>query len=248
MKNTRFHLLSLLLITGLLLAACGGGTSATPAPQPTKAAAPSQTKEATESADLVLDSANETGDKARTFVSYLYEGLVRIQDDAPVGVLAESFTVSEDGLDYIFNLRPGVTFHDGSALSADMVIANFNRWFDPADANRGSGDFATWAEKFGGFKGEVTEEGKAKSIYDGIEKVDNLTVLIHLNTPDADFLSKLSDPAFSIVSPNAFSGGDGGSGAYQLSSLSGSTATLEPFAAYWNASAIPSKGIEVSIK
>jgi peptide/nickel transport system substrate-binding protein len=249
MKNTRILLLNL-LIASLLLAACGGGvsTSTVAAPQPTKAAAPSATSEGNGPADLMLDPANGSGDKAQAVASYLYEGLMRIKDGAPVAALAESFTVSEDGLDYIFNLRPSVTFHDGSALNTDVVVANFNRWFDPSDANRGSGSFAAWAEKFGGFKGEVTADGKAKSIYDGIEKVNDLTVLVHLNTPDADFLTKLSDPAFSIVNPKAFNGGDGGTGAYKFASLSGSTATLEPFAGYWDATAIPTKSIEVPVK
>lgn len=250
MKRTHFLLLSLLMFASLLLAACGGGTSTVTAPQPTKAAAatPTQMSKSAEPTDLVLDPANGTGDKAQTVDGYLYEGLVQVKDGTVVSVLAASSTVSEDGLDYIFDLRPGVTFHDGSALNADAVILNFNRWFDPNDVNRGSGKFAVWAEKFGGFKGEVDEAGKAKSIYDGIEKVDDLTVLVHLNTPDADFLTKLSDPAFAIVSASAFTGGDGGTGAYKFGSLSGSTATLEPFSGYWNASAIPSKSIQVPAK
>ncbi len=246
MKNARLLLSSLLMIAALLLAACGGGTATDTAAQPTDepATEPAPAPEGS----FVLDPANAAGENASAAVGYLYEGLVRIQEDIAVGALAASFTVSDDGLDYIFYLRPGVTFHDGSALNADVVAANFDRWFDPKDANRGSGDFSAWAENFGGFKGEVTDDGKAKSIYDGIEKVNDLTVLVHLNTQDADFLTKLSNPAFSIVSPKAFNGGDGGTGAYKFVSLSGSTATLEPFAGYWDASAIPAEGMEVPVE
>jgi len=247
MKNIRFLSLSL-MIAILLLTACSGGASTTAAPQPTKAAEPTQKSEPTKPAVLDIDPANETGEKAKAAAAYLYEGLIIVKDGVPAGVLAETYTVSDDGLDYIFNLRPGVTFHDGSALNADLVIANFNRWFDPKDANRGSGDFAVWAKSFGGFKGEVAADGKPKCVFDGIEKVNDLTVLVHLNTPDEAFLTKLSDPAFSIVSPKAFSGGDGGSGPYQLTSLSGSTANLDPFALYWNASAVPSKAIQAPVK
>ncbi len=245
MKKIRFLLLSLTVVA-LLLTACGGGASTTAAPQPTKAAAePTKQSEAPKPANI--DPANATGEKAKAAAAYLYEGLVGVKDGKPVGVLAESFTVSDDGLDYIFNLRPSVTFHDGSALNADAVTANFNRWFDPKDPNRGSGDYAVWAKSFGGFKGEVGADGKPKCIYDGIEKVNELTVLVHLNTPDAEFLTKLSDPAFSIVSPKSFSGGDGGTGPYKLASLSGSTATLEPFSGYWDKAAVPSKGMEAPL-
>jgi ABC-type transport system substrate-binding protein len=195
--------------------------------------------------DLSLDPANLADDNARTAASYLYETLVREQDGAIVGVLAESYTVSEDGLDYIFALRQKAAFHDGSSLNADIVILNFNRWFDPADANRGSGEYAAWKENFGGFKGENGEDNKPLSQVDGIEKQDEFTVIIHLNAPDPDLLKKLTNVAFAIVSPAAFSNGDGGSGAYYAASNDGTTLVLEPFAGYWDAASIPSEGMEV---
>jgi peptide/nickel transport system substrate-binding protein len=251
MKSTRLVLLSLFTVIALFLAACGGaateaGTEET-ASQPTQAAPTEASSDPVPASggDLVLDPANATSDNARAAAGYLFEGLMAADG---TGALAESYTVSEDGLDYIFNLRPGVAFHDGTLLTADVVVLNFNRWYDPNDANRGSGEFAAWAANFGGFKGELTDEGTPKSTYDGIEKVNDFTVLVHLNTEDPDFLKKMSDPAFSIVSPNAFAGGDGGSGPYKFASLSGSTATLEPFAGYWNPSAIPGSNMDVPLE
>lgn len=226
-----------------ILAACGGGGSAT---EDGSAATPSgDGNQSASSTDLALDPANASGENALAVVGYLYEGLSRIQDDIVTVALAENVTVSEDGLDYIFTLRSGVAFHDGSTLNADAVVANFNRWFDPNDPNRGSGEFAAWVENFGGFKGELKEDGKPKSHFDGVEKVDDLTVLVHLNTPDPDLLKKLSDPAFSIISSNAFGGGDGGTGPYKFVSSDGTTLTLEPFAGYWDPAAIPSEGMQI---
>lgn len=195
--------------------------------------------------DLELDPANLADDNARTAAAYLYETLVREQDGAIVGALAESFTVSEDGLDYIFTLRGNVTFHDGSPLTADVVLLNFNRWFDTADANRGSGEYAAWLANFDGFKGETKEDGKPKSRVDGIEKVDERTVIIHLNTPDPDLLKKLTDIAFAIGSPASFTGSDGGSGPYRAESNDGTTLTLAPFAGYWDSESIPGEGMEI---
>jgi len=255
MNKVRFLLTSLMVITVLLLTACGGTTSPSATSQPAAQATASggngssgTSGTVAPTVDIALDPANATSDNARAAVGYIYEGLTRVQSGTPTGALAQSYTVSDDGLDYIFNLRSGVTFHDGSALNADVVVANFNRWFDPSDPNRGSGDFAAWAANFGGFKGEVTADGKAKSTYDGIEKVNEMTVLVHLNTVDADLLKKLADPAFSIVSSSAFGGKDGGTGPYKVGSVSGSTATLEPFSAYWDSAAIPSGNMDAPLQ
>ena len=45
-----------------------------------------------------------------------------------VPALAESWEVSEDGLVYTFDLRDGVTWHDGTPLTADDVVYSFGRW------------------------------------------------------------------------------------------------------------------------
>lgn len=259
MMNKRYLIASILLIAGILLAACGGGAGTTEtggeqAPEATPASSDaggstdsgnSSSGGSASNVEFSLDPANLAGENAETAASYLYEGLVRERDGAIVGALAESYTVSEDGLDYIFTLRQGVTFHDGTPLNADVVVLNFNRWFDPADVNRGSGEYAAWAANFSGFKGDVTEEGKPVSQVDGIEKQDEITVIIHLNTPDPDLLKKMANVAFAIVSPATFTSGDGGSGPYRVAANDGTTLTLEPFAGYWDAAAIPSESMEV---
>lgn len=235
---------SLILITGMLLAACGGGAgpdaSGTQAPE----AVPTS-EETLPTLDLNLDPANLESESSRTAAQYLYETLVREQDGVIVGALAESFTVSEDGLDYIFNLRGDVVFHDGSSLNADVVLLNFNRWFDKADPNRGSGEYAAWLANFSGFKGETKEDGKPKSLVDGIEKIDEHSVIVHLNTPDPDFLTKMTDIAFAIGSPASFAGRDGGSGPYRAESNDGTTLALAPFDGYWDSASIPGEKMEI---
>ena len=62
----------------------------------------------------------------------LYEGLTRYKNGSAEiePALAESWTTSEDGLSYIFTLRSGVTFHDGTPLDAKAVETNFVRQLD----------------------------------------------------------------------------------------------------------------------
>lgn len=49
------------------------------------------------------------------------------KDGSPKGLLAESWTISDDGLTYTFNIRQGVKFHNGRELTAEDVKKNFER-------------------------------------------------------------------------------------------------------------------------
>ena len=59
----------------------------------------------------------------------VYDGLYRYQGNPPrlIPWLAESHTVSPDGLTWEFTLREGVRFHDGSTMTAEDVVYSFRR-------------------------------------------------------------------------------------------------------------------------
>lgn len=64
----------------------------------------------------------------------LYQGLLRFTAAlAPAPELAVAWTVSSDGLRHSFALRPGVTWHDGAAFTADDVVfsVGFHRRLSP---------------------------------------------------------------------------------------------------------------------
>jgi peptide/nickel transport system substrate-binding protein len=193
---------------------------------------------------LLLDPALATDPDSQMVNAYIYETLLRKDADGNLlPMLATSWVISDDRLDYIFELRPNVVFHDGTSLNADAVMTNFNRWFDPANPLHGDGSYDAWLAAFGGFLGELDENEEPKSSFDGIEKVNNLTVLIHLNRQDADFLSKMTELSFSFASPTAMQnagaaygtmeGGAAGTGAYTLSEWSEANLVLTPSASYW---------------
>ncbi|MBV9053053.1 MAG: ABC transporter substrate-binding protein, partial [Hyphomicrobiales bacterium] len=53
----------------------------------------------------------------------IYEGLTAIDNDLQVvPSLAESWSISSDKLSYTFKLRSGVTFHDGTPMTAEDVV------------------------------------------------------------------------------------------------------------------------------
>ena len=61
----------------------------------------------------------------------IYESLLRFKKGTAAAevepALAESWTISDDGLVYTFNLRKGVKFHDGTPFNAEAVKFNFDR-------------------------------------------------------------------------------------------------------------------------
>ncbi len=74
--------------------------------------------------------ANDTLSQA--MAKSFYEGLYGFDKDMKlIPVLAESYTVSPDGLVYTIKLRKGIKFHDGTDFKADAVKANFDRVTNP---------------------------------------------------------------------------------------------------------------------
>jgi glutathione transport system substrate-binding protein len=75
-----------------------------------------------------LDPHISTGTAARTVKLQLYNGLLRYFEDGSFGPdLAETWEVSDDGLQYTFTLKQGLQFHDGSLLTAQDVEATNQR-------------------------------------------------------------------------------------------------------------------------
>jgi ABC-type transport system substrate-binding protein len=108
-----------------------------------------------------LDVVDETDGESFYIGTQVYDSLLRFgQTDTKVyPALAESWEVSENGLEWTFHLRKGVKFHDGTDFNADAVLFNFDRIWDKNHPNRAGNtktfDYFSWF--FGGFKGEVAE-------------------------------------------------------------------------------------------
>jgi len=77
----------------------------------------------------ILDpTANPAAAISEVLYGNVYEGLVQFAADGSVlPKLALSWDVSNDGLTYVFHLRSGVRFHDGSAFDAAAAQFSLNR-------------------------------------------------------------------------------------------------------------------------
>ena len=248
LANLSFVILVIFLI---LLTGCQPAATDTPTEAPATAEVVVATPTAEQigenapiqvSADIKLDPALAQDPDSLMVSQYLYEGLVRLSETGePLPGLAESWVISDDQLDYIFTLRSNAAFSDGTQITPDVVVENFNRWFDPQSPLRGNGDFSTWGRIFLGFHGEKGPDDRAKSKVDGIQKVDVNTVLEHLNRPVPELLNYLADPAFSILNPAALASGEYGgresmiisSGPYVVSAWTDDGLVLSPNQSYW---------------
>ncbi len=137
------------------------------------------------------DNAFEVG--GLSAINNVYEGLVEYGPGGTelVGLLAESWTVSDDGTVYTFKIRPDVRFHDGTPADAAAIKASFER--------RINGDVI-----LGYFLWNVAS----------IEARDATSVVITLNGPQPSFLDALASPwGPKAISPQAMAanaGSDGG--------------------------------------
>ncbi|MFZ5825317.1 MAG: ABC transporter substrate-binding protein, partial [Bacillota bacterium] len=74
-----------------------------------------------------LDPANHRDRETETVIRNMYDGLVtRTPDGKVVPELAESIS-QPNATTYVFRLKKGVKFHDGSEMTADDVVFTFNR-------------------------------------------------------------------------------------------------------------------------
>ena len=86
----------------------------------------------------LFDPPQSCGWLTKNATHMIFDGLVELElgkPEAPWAVLkpalAESWTVSDDGLVYTFNLRKGVKFHDGTPFDATVAKWNYDRFQDP---------------------------------------------------------------------------------------------------------------------
>lgn len=137
-----------------------------------------------------LDPAAVTAVNDFRILVNLYEGLTRYKpgtlEVAPG--LAESWEISDDGTEYTFRLRSGVSFHDGTPFNAEAVKFNFDRMLDESHPFHDTGPFPL-AFFF--------------SAVETTEAVDDVTVKFTLSAPYAPFLSNLAYPTGLMVSPAA---------------------------------------------
>jgi peptide/nickel transport system substrate-binding protein len=172
---------ALLTLPGLL-AACGGGGGGEGEGTGTSQGAVKKGGRfsmARNEEPLSLDPIVPSDNGSIWVIYQMFDQLTTVNEDSS-GIapsLAESWEVSSDGTVYTFQIKQGVTFHDGSPMTMDDVVFSLERVFDP----KGSG----YSFLFGTVK--------------GVRGVDDATLEISLREPFTPLLDNLNVFPASIV-------------------------------------------------
>src|SRR5688572_17187495 len=113
MKYLYFGLVSLILLTGTGIAQ-----------QPNE-----NTLVVAQSTDAsTLDPANISSRSESNIADHIFGTLYEVDAEGEITpYLAESYTLSDDATELTFQLREGLTCHDGEALTAEDVVYSFER-------------------------------------------------------------------------------------------------------------------------
>ena len=126
-----------------------------------------------------FDPAHGPSGMSHIAIEQVYSTLLLLDANAqPYGGLAHSWSQSEDGLTWIFNLREGVKFHNGEALTAEDVVFSFDRIRGPDSGYAYPSQVADIA---------------------AVTAIDDLTVEFKLSQPTGPFEIYMAFPGSSIV-------------------------------------------------
>lgn len=153
-----------------------------------------------------LDVMTTTTYATRQATFYFLEPLIAYNENFDiVPMLADSWEISDDLVQYTFHLREGVPFHNGDEMKAEDVKASLERF------------------------AEVSPRSESFQNIDSIEIVDDYTIAINLSEPAPAFLPALASPiSYPAIMPKEIIEGKGvgdlsvadyiGTGPYRLES------------------------------
>lgn len=192
MRNHKVRLLSIVLASVLLLAACGGGKNAT-----ANNTGNTKTTEGASSAggEKILRTNNKSepgsldpaiakGTHESFVLQHAFSGLMRYNEkDELVPAQAESYDISEDGKTITFTLKDGLKWSNGDPLTAKDFEFAWKRVIDPELASDYSFQITTYVK---GAEEYFNGEGSIDDV--GIKALDDKTLQVELKSPTPYFL------------------------------------------------------------
>ncbi|MEM0655189.1 ABC transporter substrate-binding protein [Klebsiella huaxiensis] len=138
-----------------------------------------------------LDPHKVESDVEFNILSDLFEGLVSVSPAGEIQPrLAEKWE-NKDNTIWTFHLRPGVTWSDGSAITAQDVVWSWQRLVSPLTAS----PYASYPGNIHIVNAAEIARGQKTPETLGVKAIDDTTLEVTLNQPNAAFLAMLAHPS-----------------------------------------------------
>ena len=146
---------------------------------------------------ITLDPGKGSSDSESSIIQDLFAGLVYLDKNNQIRPdLAESWETN-DGLTYLFHLRAGLKWSDGSPLKASDIVYSWRRILTETNS-----DYATYLEQAGVVNASAILSGKMKGENLGVTALDERTLQVVLERPSATFIPMLALPYLAPVNPH----------------------------------------------
>jgi len=200
-RKKLWGLFTVIIVTGLIVAACGGDDDATATPRPTPASQVTATSAPVATATPAVAQPKRggtfkmrvSGDFAFEWDAYTGRGqfaviviqnllsnlthLDPVDGSTIVPDLAESFSLSGDGKTITFKIRQGVQWHDGQGFDASDVVYSIDRGVNPSDPSA-----SVFVNRLRLIESAVAPDAQ--------------TVVVTLSEPSASLMTVMSGPGF----------------------------------------------------
>jgi len=168
MKKVLFLLVSFMMVLSLIIASCGGGEE-----EEIAEAGPSGTLRV--ALETFGEETFDPNNNMATWSQAIYDAPMEWGSDGSlVGEAAESWTISPDGRTWTFNIRKGMTFHNGDPVTSADFAYSIDRFMDPESTN-------PWAPR-------VTEN------YESSSTPDDYTYVHTTQTPELTLVASWAAP------------------------------------------------------
>ncbi|MBZ7461160.1 ABC transporter substrate-binding protein [Klebsiella michiganensis] len=138
-----------------------------------------------------LDPHKVESDVENNIISDLFEGLVSVSPAGEIEPrLAEKWE-NKDNTVWTFHLRPGVTWSDGTAITAQDIVWSWQRLVSPLTAS----PYASYPGNMHIVNGAEIAQGQKAPETLGVKAVDDATLEVTLTQPNAAFLAMLAHPS-----------------------------------------------------
>lgn len=138
-----------------------------------------------------LDPHKVESDVENNIISDLFEGLVSVSTAGDIQPrLAEKWE-NKDNTVWTFHLRPGATWSDGTAITAQDIVWSWQRLVSPLTAS----PYASYPGNMHIVNGAEIARGQKAPETLGVRAVDDATFEVTLTQPNAAFLAMLAHPS-----------------------------------------------------